>query len=409
MFLPSLALVLVATSASPETCELKKPLKVFVAGAWKTIPVGATVTIHARGSTWTDVEAASIKGRAATPAFLALCPISQTPAEQAPPEQAPPEQAPTVASTPSVEPTAAPVAFDAPSAAVDTAPAPAVSVVPESPPETAPAVPSLPPPAPAPSVVLERLVAVAEVRADRQLESSARAVTTVLAAEIAAARGYRAVAPNELRALLSHQADASLLGCDSVNCLANVAKLADAELLATGTLESVDGALVLSLSLIEPSGPTVQARQEAVWRGSADDMLALVRPLVQRMLAGADGQAHQGALEVTAPAGALVVVDGREVGRAPLPAPLAAMPTGAHTVRVELDGHLPYQSDVVVAHNETTVARAILEEIPFTQRPWFWIAAGGAALVAGGAAAGITAWAVLSQEQSTSVVLAPKP
>jgi PEGA domain len=404
MFLPSLALVLVAASASAETCELKKPLKVFVAGAWKSIPAGATVTIHARGATWTDVEAASIKGRAASPAFLTLCPISQTPAEQAPAEQAPPAPAPTVESAPSVEPPAS-VVLDAPPAAVDTAPAPAV--VPEPPPEPAPAISSLP--APAPSVVLERLVAVAEVRADRQLLSSARALTTVLAAEIAAARGYRAVAPNELRALLAHQADASLLGCDSVNCLANVAKLADAELLATGTLESVDGALVLSLSLIEPSGPTVQARQEAVWRGSADDMLALVRPLVQRMLAGADGQAHQGALEVTAPAGALVVVDGREVGRAPLTAPLAALPTGAHTVRVELDGHLPYQDDVVVAHNETTVARAILEEIPLAQRPWFWVAAGGAALVAGGAAAGITAWAVLSQEQSTSVVLAPKP
>jgi hypothetical protein len=63
----------------------------------------------------------------------------------------------------------------------------------------------------------------------------------------------------------------------------------------------------------------------------------------------------------------------------------------------------------VVAWRETTIARAELVDQPFTQKPWFWLATGGAVLLAGGTAAGITTWAFFAQDAPARLVLAPKP
>jgi hypothetical protein len=74
-------------------------------------------------------------------------------------------------------------------------------------------------------------------------------------------------------------------------------------------------------------------------------------------------------------------------------------------VRLQKDGYKPLAVDVVVARNESTLARVDLIEEALTDQPWFWAAAGGVVLVAGGAAAGITTWAVISQPQPTQVTL----
>jgi hypothetical protein len=381
-------LFVVVAAGAPDVCELNKQVKVSIGGAWATWPAGTRVEIKSRGKQWAELKSDKGAGRVATAAIEAACPTGL--ATEAPAAPATPVASPALVAlgtpSPATEPApvlAAPLLVAAPSADLSAAKATA-------------------------TLSADKLVAVLDVKGGKDLDGTARALTTVLAAQIGAEPGLKAVAPSELKALLSHQADASLLGCDSVNCLANVAKMVDAKLIATGTVDFVEGAYLLSLSLIEPAGPSVVSRQEAVWRGSADDLLGLVRPLVQRMV-DPHGQAHIGSLEVVAVDGARVVVDGKEVGVAPLSAALTSLPTGAHSVRVESEGFLPYQNDIVVARNETTVARVTLEEISLFERPLFWTALGGSALVATGAVIGITTWALLSQERPTRVELAQKP
>ena len=105
-------------------------------------------------------------------------------------------------------------------------------------------------------------VAVLDLKAGPGTEGIAKALTTLVTAEVGAQRGYRAVSRNELRAILSHQADQRLLGCEEAQCLADIGKLAQARRVIAGSIETsrIDGAAadgtagdatVLSLVLVE--------------------------------------------------------------------------------------------------------------------------------------------------------------
>jgi len=85
--------------------------------------------------------------------------------------------------------------------------------------------------------------------------------------------------------------------------------------------------------------------------------------------------------------GADVVVDGRPIGTAPVPAPLSLEP-GRHRLTVTRDGYIPFQSEVRIAAGVTTAAHADLE--PATEyrsvhgsRLFTWIVGGLAVAAAG--------------------------
>jgi hypothetical protein len=249
------------------------------------------------------------------------------------------------------------------------------------------------------------VVAVLDLKAAAGAEAQGQALTTMLTAEVAGLAGKRAISRNELKALWSHQADAQLAGCAEVQCMADVAHLVNANMILSGDVQRLNGATALGLTLFDVAGgdARVVGRQEAAWRGSDQDLLLLARPLVQRLFDAEHAASHTGRIELLAPEGALVVVDGKEVGTAPLPTSLDGLATGAHRIGLRKDGFAPLDLDVVVARGETTVARGELVEIPWTDQPWFWWTAGGVVLVAGGAAAGVTALAFLNQP--TTVVV----
>jgi hypothetical protein len=257
----------------------------------------------------------------------------------------------------------------------------------------------------------DTVVAVLDLKAAGGAEASAAAVTTMLTAEVAALPGYRAVTRNELRSILAHQADAQLTGCAEIECMANVASLVSAKRIIIGEVSKLQGATALSLTLVDTSNgePRISARQEVAWRGRDDELLLLARPLVQRLFDAKNAAQHKGSIELFAVDGASVIVDGRPAGTTPFKGPLRELATGAHTLRLEKEGYLPQTVDVVVARNETTLARVDLVEMAITDQPWFWAAAGGVVLVAGGAAVGITAWAMLTQPKDTKVSLGALP
>ncbi len=288
-------------------------------------------------------------------------------------------------------PPPAAVAVDAPAVEAPTPPPPTVTT---------------PPPAADPDGKTGDVVAVLDLKASGGAEASAAALATMLTAEVSALSGWRAVSRNELKSIIAHQADALLMGCSDVTCSGDIARLVSAKRILTGEVSRLEGAVALSLTLIDTSEeePRIAARQEVAWRGREDELLLLARPLVQRLFDAEHAAEHTGTIEVFAVEGATVLVDGREVGKTPLE-PLRGLPTGAHTVRLQKDGYKPLAVDVVVARNESTLARVDLIEEALTDQPWFWAAAGGVVLVAGGAAAGITTWAVISQPQPTQVTL----
>ncbi len=260
-----------------------------------------------------------------------------------------------------------------------------------------------------------KLVAVLDLKAGVGAEAAAVAMTTMLTAEVSALEGFKGISRNEIKSILSHSADAQLAGCNEPRCASDVAHLVNADVLVTGTVDKVGGATVVALSLIDAGskdgsgdngegGPQVLGRQEAAFRGPDDQLLNLARPLAQRLFDGANAAKHMGSLEVFSQDGVVVIVDGKEVGNTPL-ASLKDLPTGVHTLAFQKSGFQPQAVDVVVSRNEPTVVRVDLIEESLFEQPWFWAAAGGVVLVAGGTAAGITTYALLNQETPTRVVL----
>jgi hypothetical protein len=253
------------------------------------------------------------------------------------------------------------------------------------------------------------VVAVLDLKATGGADAQAQALATMLTAEVAGLSGLRAVSRNELRAIVAHSADAQLTGCAEVQCMADVAALVSASRILSGELQRLQGALALSLTLVDVAGgeARIVARTEAAWRGKDEDLLLLARPLVQRLFDAENAASHVGRVEVLAPAGARVILDGKDAGIAPLPGPFVDLSTGAHRIGLRKDGFAPLDLDVVVVRGETTLARGELVEIPITDQPWFWWTAGGVVLIAGGAAAGVAALALLNQP--TTVVVGTKP
>ncbi len=296
-----------------------------------------------------------------------------------------------------------PAKVDATPAVADTA---AVAAV-------APETPTIADPGPAPSAPVsadERLVAVLDLKPSEGATAQASALTAMLTAEISAQKGFRAVSRNELQALLTHQATAQLVGCDEPRCAADVAHLANADFVVTGAVEKLEGATVVSLTLMNAGGDdgaSITGRQKAAWRGDDTELLLVMRPLVQRLFDSSNAHTHIGNVEVFVPEGAMLVLDDKEVGTAPVSA-LRDLSTGVHQLKLLKDGYSPETVDLVVSRNETTIVRVDMEPIPLTDQPWFWAAAGGAAVVAVGATAGIVGYAALTATPPPSRVVLGK-
>lgn len=236
------------------------------------------------------------------------------------------------------------------------------------------------------------LVAVLDLRHESADAALANALAAVITSEVANREGLRAVSRNELSAVLNHQAEQALLGCDSVKCAADVAKLVEADLVITGGIERAGEAYVLTLTLIDPTIPEAKARTEAVWRSSPEEMVLLAKPYVERLFGGEVAATYKGALEVLAPDGANVFVDSRDLGQAPLKSAVTDLSIGVHTVEVSQSGYYTALRDVVITRGETSVARVELEAQPIWTQWWFWTAVGGAAVTATGAGTMFGLW-----------------
>jgi|GEM_PF-1153973 len=335
----------------------------------------------------TEPPAAAVDAAAVAVDATAAAPATTTPA---------PTAAPTSAAT-------APVATTTPAAAT-----PAAATPTEAPTPATPTVPDAPA-APAPE---RRLVAVLDLKGGEGAAAQAGALTTMLTAEVSAQDGYRAVSRNELQALLAHQSTAQLVGCDEPRCMADVAHLVNADFVVSGSVEKLEGATVVGLTLMHAGGDgadgsggaTIVGRQETAWRGSDDELLLVMRPLVQRLFDAANAHTHVGAVEVFVPEGAHLVLNDKDLGTAPVTA-IRDLPTGVHRLQIAKDGYANEVVDLVVSRNETTIVRVDLEEIPLLEQPWFWATAGGVALVAAGTAAGITTYALVTATPPPSRVV----
>ncbi len=251
-------------------------------------------------------------------------------------------------------------------------------------------------------------VVVLDVKATEELQGMARALTTLVTNEVGGHRGFRAVSRNEVKAIVAHQAEASLLGCNEPRCAADIAKLVNADRVVAGEISRAEGgAAVLALTFVDPEGPTVLDRVTWTWRAPSgtsreegvEGVLDLARPAVERLLGGARAQELTGGLLVLAQDGATVLVDGKDRGVTPRPA-LAGLTLGTHALEVRKSGFVPYVADVAVTRDENRVVTVDLIDETTLQPVWarwyVWGSALAGAVVIGGTVAAVGTWNYLN-------------
>lgn len=214
-------------------------------------------------------------------------------------------------------------------------------------------------------------------------------LSSVLAAEIALRYGERYVvlSRGDVRSLVRQQIEAQQTGCNDPSCARDLSGLAEADFTVTSSVGKLGDGWVLTLELTDVERSAVVARQKVTWNGVPAGLVELVRPYVARLLDGASAEAYQGTLEILSnEKNAQVVLNDAQLGVLPL-VPVEKLGIGKHRVRVHKDGFLPYDADVVVHRNETTVLFASLVDesslTPWYQKWWVWAAtgAGAAAIV----------------------------
>jgi hypothetical protein len=247
-------------------------------------------------------------------------------------------------------------------------------------------------------------VLVLDLKAPATDAARAAALSSIVVAEAGRVPGFTLLSARELQAAIAHEADRQRAGCDDdTGCLAEVADAVDADLLVHGSLDAVDGAPVVSLTLLNTRALVVVNRVTFPWRGSPDALADVALVATQHLVLDSS-QRPPGTVRVTGlPAAARVFVDGQDRTTDAHGGVLSRVPTGPHEVQVTIDGMLPSTSYVIVKGGETVTVQPVLEPAP-VPGALLWGGAAAVAVVGVGATLGVV-WATTRANASLDVLV----
>ncbi len=185
-------------------------------------------------------------------------------------------------------------------------------------------------------------------------------------------------------------------------CLAAIGKKLGVDVILTGTVGQLGDNYVLTIKTVDvATAKSLQRIQSDPLRGQPDELIEGVRVAAYRLLA--PDQLH-GAIQIqTDLVGAEVELDGKPLGKTPLPGTgvIGKLTLGKHRLRVAAPGYEhPYDDEVEVHFQKVSpvVVRLVpstqvvgtgkierITEQPFYTRTWFLVAVGVAAVGLGAA------------------------
>jgi hypothetical protein len=147
-------------------------------------------------------------------------------------------------------------------------------------------------------------------------------------------------------------ANPKLAGCTAnPACLTPLAKALKATRVVAGNVGGLADSYVINLKLVDRDGHELR-RVSATLRGSSEELIDEVRVAAFRLIAP---ERLVGAIAVLSDVpGATVRLDGVEVGRTPLQAPLFDLSVGVHQLEVTREGFSPFAESVPVRFEKTT-------------------------------------------------------
>jgi hypothetical protein len=180
-------------------------------------------------------------------------------------------------------------------------------------------------------------------------------------------------------------------------CLAPLARALHVTRVVAGNVGGLADSYVVNLKLVDDSGRE-QRRVTATLSGSPAELIDEIRVAAFRLVAP---ERLVGNIAILSDVpGARVILDGIDVGKTPLPAPLVNLPAGVHKLAVEREGFSSFNEDVPVRFQKTTQVvvrqsamsaaarkaerrRRAASETPIYAKWWFWAAMAGSAIATG--------------------------
>lgn len=221
-------------------------------------------------------------------------------------------------------------------------------------------------------------------------------VTAKIAETIRQRTSAEVISSDEIVSLLKHEKERAILGAcsdeEQESCLAELANALGADVVVSGRLSRLpgeQGGMLLAVSVVDSRTASVLARVSESWGGESIMLLSLVRPVVDKLLAGSD--VPTGAIEVIGAAdGSRIIIDDAVRGTAPA-GQMAGIAIGAHRVAVQKEGMRAWERWIVV-ERDAPVQVPVQQEVddpPFYATWWFWTATGAGVAVTGAAVAAV--------------------
>jgi hypothetical protein len=187
-------------------------------------------------------------------------------------------------------------------------------------------------------------------------------------------------------------------------CLAEIGKKVGVDVMVAGSVAALGDSYILNIKAVDvQSAKQIRRIATDPLRGSPDELIEAIRVAAYRLLA--PDQLHGSVVVLTDLVGADVSLDGKAVGKTPLPGPLAKLPIGTHTLRVEAPGYVAFEDKVEVRFQKSTrvVVRLVTRDQPtgtagpvrtrdvvgeaphhWYTSPWMYVAVGAGAILVGG-------------------------
>ena len=204
-----------------------------------------------------------------------------------------------------------------------------------------------------------------------------------------------ATTPMPGRREIDRVVDAGLRECTGEDrCLAAIGRKLGVDVMVSGSVGALGDNYILNIKAVD----VVNQRQirkisSDPLRGSPDELIEGIRVAAYKLLA--PEQLHGSVLILSDLVGATVKLDGKVVGKTPLPGPVARQPLGSHVLRVEAKGYEAFEDKVDIRFQKSTrvVVRLVTKATgaPVTvdrpASPWYsrWYVVLGIGVVAIGA------------------------
>jgi hypothetical protein len=149
------------------------------------------------------------------------------------------------------------------------------------------------------------------------------------------------------------------MGCDDASCAVQIGGALGVRYIIAGSISSIEGDIVLAIKMLDTQAALVVDRATADVPNNPRNFPDLIRRAVLQMKAIAF--VAPGTLAIsTEPAGATLIVDGKEAGSSPKS---VSVPAGNHTVAARLSGYTPLEKPVTVQSGGTATVSLALAKI----------------------------------------------